>query len=173
MNVIFIDIDGTLNGLHYIDEKHRRNDFESINVEEDKLVTLKHICDRTNSSVVLSSTWKMSWGEEEEPQNKYLKELLELFKKYGIPFYGKTPTIEKRINEYKYISTWKEYEIKAYLDSHPEIEHFCIIDDYLDDLESFRDYVVKTEEYTKDGENEGLMPYHEEEAVRIMKRKYR
>lgn len=166
MNVIFLDVDGVLNGLHYL----INNRDDELGIDESKMPLLKRICDENNASIVLSSAWKTNWLDGEEPQSKGLIGLLNLFKKYNIPFYGKTPTIEKKISEFTYISTWKEYEIASYLKNHPEIKHFCIIDDCLDDLESFKEYVVRTYEYLDDEDHEGLTEQHSSEVVRVMKK---
>ena len=44
------------------------------------------------------------------------------------------------------LTLWKEFEIKKYLFNHPEIEHFCIIDD--DDLDDLA--IVDDEELDED-----------------------
>ena len=65
--------------------------------------------------VVLTSTWKHM--QEDEEDYVYLVKNLD---KYGIKILGKT--VEERVNE-------REEGILAYLEMHPEIVDFVIIDD--------------------------------------------
>ena len=181
MNIIFCDKDGTLNGLHRQKEALSHDSSECYDVDERKLEILKRICDATNAKVVFSSSTSAAWNidefeelDEMHPTNPYFIKMLEKIRKYDIPFYGITPTIPKWLTPFSYVETWKEYEIQAYLDLHPEVDHICILDDYLQDLESFKEYVVKTEEYNKDNPDlEGLQPHHIDEAVMVMQKKYR
>lgn len=166
MNVIFLDVDGVLNSFHFI----LNNSRDGLIINESKLPILKDICNNTNSQIVLSSYWKLYWGDKEEPQSELLQELLTLFKKYNIPFYGKTSNIKKQIHNGSSIPNWKEYEIKKYLQEHREIKHFCIIDDDLTDLESLRDYVVKTYDELTEEEYEGLNTLHKDRVKRILKK---
>ena len=62
---------------------------------------------------------------------------------------------------------WKEDEIRLYLYRHPEILHYCIIDDddlydlnKKSDLDKVRDHLVKTVYYSDNHEEEGLLPKH-------------
>ena len=70
---------------------------------------------------------------------------------------------------------WKEYEIITYLKHHPEIEHFCIIDDNdSKDLEKFKDYLVQTCDYLpNEPELEGIQYYHSESVGLILKKENR
>lgn len=171
MNVLFTDNDGVLNGYHF--NKTQIGKVDSVIFDERKLPILKSICDETKASVVLSSSIRLQWGAyQREPENKKIRELLDAFKRHGIPFYGRLPVIGKKLSESTYFDTWKEYEIKAFLECHHEVEHFCVLDDDLSDLEEYEEYAVKPNYYTPTGENEGLMPYHIDEIKRILKKKY-
>ena len=171
MNILFTDNDGILNGFHY--NRANVNNPNAPIFDEKKIPILKQICDETKASVVLSSSIRLQWPYYQRvPENKKVKELLDAFKRYEIPFYGRTPIIEKRINEYSYYETWKEYEIRAYLECHPEVDHFCILDDEFQDLQTFDGYIVTPDFYTPTGIGEGLMPYHVEEIKRVLKKDY-
>ena len=72
---------------------------------------------------------------------------------------------------------WKEDEIIKYLEMHPEIEHFCIIDDDTkamhwqeSDLDKVREYLVETIYYSNNPEEEGLLPKHKDEIRKILKK---
>ena len=169
MDILFTTISGVLNGFHTV--KARSNQPDVPIFDEEKIPILNDICDATKASVVLTSALRTGWGyAKKEPDNKRLRELLDSFKKYGVPYYGRTPVIEKRINEYSYYETWKEYEIAAYLECHPEVDHICILDNKTPDLESFDGSIVTPDFYTPTGENEGLMPYQKDEIQRVVKK---
>ena len=171
MNILFTNVSGILNGFHTVKAKSHQPDAPVF--DEEKIPILKDICDETKAKVVLTSALRLGWGyAKKEPDNKKLRELLDSFKKYGVPYYGRTPVIEKRINEFSYYETWKEYEILAYLECHPEVEHICVLDSDTRDLESFDDYLVTPDFYTPTGENEGLMPYHKDEIQRVLKKNF-
>ena len=73
-----------------------------------------------------------------------------------------------------YISSWKEDEIRLYLYRHPEIEHYCIIDDddlapRNSDLNKVRNHLVKTIYYSANKEEEGLLEKHKSEVGDILK----
>ena len=68
---------------------------------------------------------------------------------------------------------WKEDEIILYLQEHPEIEHFCVIDDddltknyhRKSDLDKVRNHLVSPDEFNfEQPELEGLQPYHKKEV---------
>ena len=70
---------------------------------------------------------------------------------------------------------WKEDEIRLYLYRHPEIEHYCVIDDddlqpHNSDLNKVRDHLVKTIYYSDKPEEEGLLPKHKEEIKEVLKK---
>ena len=124
MKVIFLDIDGVLNYLDYfikindnrliynkllkeIDYKLQRKLLE---VDMNKLCMIKEICDRTNSKIVVTSSWR----------HLEIYPLIEdyLIKK-GIPVIDTT----------EYINSMRGMEIKDYLENHPEITNYIILDD--------------------------------------------
>ena len=73
---------------------------------------------------------------------------------------------------------WKEDEIRLFLMRHPEIEHYCVIDDddllsvrKKSDLDKVRNHLVTTEFYNKEHpEEEGLLPRHKEEVGKVLQK---
>ena len=74
---------------------------------------------------------------------------------------------------------WKEDEILLYLERHPEIDHYCVIDDDdtknmlhwdVSDLDKVRDHLVTPVYYSHNPEEEGLLPKHKEEVGKILKK---
>ena len=172
MNVIFLDFDGVLDTYHY-------NSLEEI---ERKIKLLADICNENNCKIVIEAASKDAIDEEtlEVMDGSWINKIFEMFKKYNIECIGRTPNVERKIGENTYLSMWKEDEIIKYLEMHPEIEHYCIIDDddtksimhwKTSDLDKVRDHLVETIYYSNNPSEEGLLPRHKDEIARILKKK--
>lgn len=174
MNVIFLDFDGVLDTYHY-------NSLEDI---ERRIKLLADICNENNCKIVIEASSKDAIDEEtlKIVEGSWVNDIFELFKKYGIECIGRTPNVERRIGESTYLSMWKEDEIIEYLEMHPEIEHYCIIDDDdaksimhwdVSDLEKVREHLVTPLYYSNNPNEEGLLPKHKDEIARILKKDYK
>jgi hypothetical protein len=173
MNVIFLDVDGVLDTYKY----RSHDDVES------KIKILSDICHTYNAKVVLSAACKCAVDEltmEIDSNAEWVLYLFSLFKKYNIEVIGRTPEVKRYDEQYRnsYLSMWKEDEIRLYLMRHPEIDHYCIIDDddlaamhRKSDLDKVRHHLVKTNDYNFDNpEDEGLQEYHKEEVGKILQK---
>ena len=138
MNVIFLDIDGVVNTL-MIDVKPfdtkrgqitRDGFYYKINTPNDLEVSnrqavmwLNKLCKETNAKIVITSTWRFGQdGLENTKKALYNSGLLR-----EIEIIGGTS------RKYNYTNI-RGYEIADYIDSHPEIEKYVIIDDDIDML---------------------------------------
>ena len=159
MNVIFLDFDGVIDTIHCSSE-------EDI---ERRIKILSDICKEYNCKVVIEASLKSAIDEETmKTNNKFINYIFDLFKKYGIECIGRTPSVEKKYSEYSSVPMWKEDEIRLYLFRHPEIKHYCVIDDddlgpNNSDLNKVRDHLVKTIYYSDNYEEEGLLLSHKKE----------
>ena len=166
MNVIFLDFDGVLDTVHY-------NTYEDI---EKKVLILSKICQEYNCKVVIEASAKDAIDEETmEVNGEWVEFIFNLFKKYNIECIGRTPNVIRKISNYSYIPMWKEDEIRLYLYRHPEIEHYCIIDDddlayHNSDLNKVRDHLLKTIYYSDNHEEEGLLDKHKDEIGKILEK---
>ncbi len=158
MKLIFLDIDGVLN----TDYTKELTSSGTIFVEDNKIKILKQIIDETDAKVVLSSTWRMGWlGSEMEIQRSVFgQDFIELRNKleeFGIVLYDKTPVFDNYMR-------LRGEEIKAYLDSHNNIDGYVIIDD-LDGhyLRPCSSHLLQTSQL------KGLQEKHIKAAKRIMK----
>lgn len=150
MNVIFLDIEGVLETHHGTMDDFKR-----------RITLLGSICSETNCKIVIESTLK-KYIDIENSKSEFdsIQTLLDLFKENGIELIGKTPSSESRN---------KAEEIVMYLKDHPEIEHFCIIDDGdFFDLSKLREHLVKTIGSGVTTE-EGLLPKHKDEVIEKLK----
>ena len=171
MNVIFLDFDGVLDTYHYNSEK----DIER------RIKILADICAEYDCKVVIEASSKDAIDEEtlEVAEDSWVRIIFELFKKYNIECIGRTKSLEENMNDFTSSPMWKEDEILEYLKMHPEIEHYCIIDDddaktimhwEISDLDKVRDHLVQTIYYSKNPDEEGLLPKHKDEVEKVVKK---
>lgn len=120
MNVIFLDIDGVMNHRKFFERSklHKYQEFCPVAVE-----CLKKIISKTNSKIVLSSTWRRGYKNIQEAKDQ-------LFKFYDLEEYlvGFTPVLNDEI---------RGKEIQLYIDTVKgdpllNVENFIIIDDESD-----------------------------------------
>lgn len=123
MKIIFLDIDGVLNSKKYEDANYssflHRDSFDPAAVAR-----LNKITDLTKAKIVVSSAWRVSFEFDKETFFYMLREegltgeLLDI-----------TPI---------FTSCLRWQEIRDWLDDHPEVESFVILDDmdYMGDLQS-------------------------------------
>ncbi|MBR3523468.1 MAG: hypothetical protein IKN87_02140 [Bacilli bacterium] len=172
MNVIFLDFDGVLDTIHYKSE-------EDI---ERRIKILADVCHEFNAKIVIEASAKIAIDEntmEIEEGAEWVKYLFSLFNKYNIEVIGRTPDVKKYTQNDKsgYLEMWKEDEIRLYLMRHPEIDHYCIIDDddlasmhRQSDLDKVRNHLVKTLDYSDNPEEEGLLAIHKEQIGEVLKK---
>ena len=112
-SVVFLDVDGVLNTRTSC--VHAPSGIY-VGVDEARILVLSKAMEETyTDGVVLTSTWKNMKSDEED----YVY-LLTNLEKHGIKVLGKTE--EKRTSQ-------RELGVLSYLESHPEIEDFVILDD--------------------------------------------
>lgn len=88
----------------------------------DNLNRIKRLCELCNASVVYTSSSRYSlFGK------KLISKMMEL----GLNIIGVTPRLDSRENE-----------ISKYLDEHPEIDNYCVIDDDYD-MDVFGERMIK------------------------------
>lgn len=150
MNVIFLDVDGVLNCRH---TRIRTSDGWCF-VDDYLVVRLKNLVARSGARVVLSSTWREGWNQEDESKNDIsFIELRNKFNEFGIEIFDRTG--EMRMHRWQSI---KEYMERPHEDP---IEHYVIIDDW-DDMGEYISHLVWTNPST------GLTDEDVEEALRIL-----
>ena len=124
MKVLFLDIDGVLNSIrscyalggypHSFEEKcMSKFDWTAI-------ALIQRICNKSNVKIVVSSTWRKMFSYQEIGANL------------------KLPTIDSTPE----FSGWRGYEIKDWLDRHPEVTKYAIIDDDSDMLPEQKPFFV-------------------------------
>ena len=170
MNIIFLDMDGVIDTVYY-------HTYEQM---AGKIKILIDICNTYNAKVVIEAASKSAIDEttlEVDPNALFVNFIVSLLKKYNL-FYGRTPDVGKYLEDrYHLYEMWKEDEIRLYLMRHPEVDHYCVIDDddlnamyKHSDLDKVRPHLVCPTYYDQENpENEGLQPYHKEEVGKALK----
>ena len=191
MKVIFLDIDGVLNGwdlseyIKYniwnivpckkIRNFIRRRLSHYVDIDRKRVKRLSQICKKTGAKVVLSSSWKnrlIDDSGERYYDNDTIKLFWNLMDKYHIEIIGKTPMIRE--------SHKREDEIKAWLSEYDgKIENYIILDDEDSDLQSFvGNHLIKTSHKDYAGyicyserKWSGLTKAHVNQAISILNNK--
>ena len=152
MKVIFLDIDGVLNT-----EAYRENpdvDYFEHPVSEAHMPLLEYLVKSTGAKIILSSTWREYWDKGEVQSDRFGDYINNLFDKYGLEIYDKTPELRDRSEE---IDEW----IKLH---QGEVESYVILDDFdFDWSEENEKRLVKTTDEV------GLDEEAVERAVGILK----
>lgn len=152
MNVIFLDIDGVLNNCNTrcddVGWRHQQGDKIRIPIEPLCIERLNRLVAETGAKVVISSSWRMFADFDE---------LGLALAGYGLvaDVVGETPDV---INDPVWMEKWRTregvpfayerlergMEIQEYLDNHPEVTNFVILDD-CQDMAHLRPWLVLTD----------------------------
>lgn len=127
--VIFLDIDGVLNSDLW-NEKNQHAISGGLLIDSDKVELLSEIVIRTGANIVLHSGWKFWFNSKLEPLRKESHVLVELFEQRNLAITDITPDFStEEIRKTKKFSLVKGKEILAWLDEHPNVENWIVIDD--------------------------------------------
>lgn len=119
MKVVFLDFNGVLDTYDEFDV-----------IDKSNLYVLVDAINLTDSKVVITSSNK-DYFYRNGKHNLIMENLINTLSEYNIEVLGYTRKLNSR-----------EEEILDYLCTHPEIEHYCIIDDdYF--FESMGDHMIK------------------------------
>lgn len=139
MKVVFLDIDGVLNN----DKTESKTPIGFTGIGNSLLDRLATIVKITNAKIVLTSTWKDEWSPNPDNQSPDGKYMVKKFKQVGLHIMDKT-------DESKVGSSHRGAGINKYLEKHPEIEEYVILDDFEFDYyhyENILERFVHTEEH--------------------------
>lgn len=133
MKIIFLDIDGVLNSEKYL----RLFGGYGVGIDDSRLEFIKEIVDATGALIVLSTSWREHWDNDDVGCDNIGKEINKIFSSKGLKIYDKTPSLNCR----------REVEIEQWLFEHPETENFVVIDDMFLESEKIKGHFVKTNNY--------------------------
>lgn len=137
MKAIFLDIDGVLNNTAHLTELRNLlgreqyfsiiNQIHEIPFDYRSCRLLQALIKETGAEIILSSTWRLNDNG------------IETIEQYaGIPIRDTTPVLDAIRGE----------EIKQYLDNHPKITEYVILDDDTDMLKEQMGHFVKVNNMT-------------------------
>ena len=147
MKVLFLDIDGVCNHQQYYKSAYYiGNDLQYPLSEFDPLVVnrINEILDKTNAKLVLSSSWRFTDNIQNILTKVGFTHLI-----YDITPYG--------------MGKDRGYEIKAYLNSHPDITNYVIIDDINEMLPEQQNHFIQT------SDQYGLTEELKNKVIKILK----
>lgn len=114
MKVLFLDIDGVCNSSDFMQSNANPNIGGMLGIDPFPAVLVKMIVQDTDCRVVLSSTWRLG----EKTRNEVREQVVD--------FIDVTPAFNGA----------RGREIQDWLDRHPEVEKYAILDDDSDMLDS-------------------------------------
>lgn len=121
MKILFLDVDGVLNNA--------ASAAEGIDLIAEKVLLVARICEETGASIVISSTWRKLYS---------LDVLSEMLRRVGL---RSTPVIDVTP---EFHNGHRGEEIQHWLDEHPDVTDFVIIDDDSDMLDKQKPFFVQT-----------------------------
>lgn len=121
--ILFLDIDGVLNSIKWYKKRtHPKNG--GFELDPEAMALFDQIVEETDCKVVLSSTWRLSryWKERLEAQGLNTNSIID-----------RTERLPRPVNTgIEYCERGKE--VKAWLEKHPEVKVYAILDDDADFL---------------------------------------
>lgn len=108
--------------------------------DQDALTLIRRLCNNLDVKIILSSSWRKLFTPEEVATG------------LGLPIIGRTASSSKNGHE-------RGYEIQDWLDSHPEVTTYAIVDDDSDMLEG--------QVFVKTNSDVGLSATNYEELYKI------
>ena len=133
MKVIFLDFDDVLNGDAYV----RRQGRFGVILDPEKLHLLKTIVAATGARIVLSTSWREHWSVVAEDCDNIGHDINRIFHEYGLSVFDKTPQLTNS----------RQDSILQWLNRHPQVDAFVVLDDQFLDAPFLREHFVRTSNY--------------------------
>ncbi len=133
MKVLFLDFDGVLNSEKYL----LSCEDCGMAIDPTRMVLLRKIVDATSAGIVLSTSWREHWSKNLAECDSTGVLINDIFNKFGMQILDKTPELHAR----------RETEIQCWLDKHPEVKSFVVLDDRLLSADYLNGHFVKTSNY--------------------------
>ena len=159
--IVFLDIDGVVNHHILYDARRHRAEGARTDAQEHAawidpacVARVQALCDRTGAAVVVSSSWREIVG---------LPATVAALRHHGFTtdVLGGTPT-EAAVGARIVLALSRWQEIRAWLDEHPEVDRFVVLDDAADS--------TPAEVYVKTDIAVGIADADVERAVSILTR---
>lgn len=155
MKIIFLDVDGVLNSMTYIEQKEKEIEANLGYIDESTIKHLARIVEETGAKIVLSSSWRSMFDQNMHPAFDAAAELIRLLEKYNLALISKTEHIGSRRGD----------EVREWLNRHPNVSNFVILDDA-----PFPDWNELTKNWVKTSFTTGLTDEDATKAIAILER---
>ena len=149
MKIIFLDFDGVLNSA----KDFAGCENQGVVINPSKLPLLRQIVSATEARIVLSTSWREHWSKTPAECDDIGRFIEQTFSFYGLQIFDKTPEFRGK----------RETQIKFWLDQHPEVQQFVVLDDMLLNGDFMEGHFVKTSYHFG-----GLAEDDVQEAIRIL-----
>jgi hypothetical protein len=149
--VVFLDFDGVLNCQEYLQRLNGVVYHDSDELMVDRVTLVNDIINRTGARIVISSSWRLCHTLDK------LRRIL-IARGFKGEVIGTTPSDLNDLPIPPFDTRQRGHEIQAWLDEHPDVKRFVIIDDDAD-MAHLMKHLVKTTFAS------GLQPEHVERAV--------
>ena len=133
MKVIFLDFDGVLNSEKYL----AACGSDGVVIDPSRMILLKQLVDATGAKIVLSTSWREHWSKEPTQCDSTGMLMNDIFSRQGLQIWDKVSQLRMT----------REAQIKNWLDRHPEVERFVVLDDGLLCAGYLEGRFVKTSNY--------------------------
>lgn len=153
MKVIFLDIDGVLNSMAYVNKMGPLFDLPENQMDPTLIARLNKLTDATGAKLVISSTWRLPFIKGHK-----LDMLKECMASYGIT----GEVIDMTGDKVFAINNRRGKEIQEWIDDHyKEVDRFVIVDDD-SDMGKLRRFLVKT------NFDDGLQDTHLDQMAKML-----
>lgn len=150
MKVVFLDFDGVLNSEKYVRDCGRYG----VIIDPSRMALLKQIVDATEAKIVLSTSWREHWSNLTENCDETGILINKIFKGHDLEIFDKIPKCFSK----------REQEIEMWLEEHPDIENYVVLDDMFLHADYLKGHCIKTSNY-----REGLDKDDVQKAIEILK----
>lgn len=134
MKILFLDFDGVINSertrLAFGGHPDDFRPAERAKFDPVAIALVARLCRVTGAKIVVSSGWRNLHSVEECAQE------------LALPIIDQTPFMGADVYAG---SIMRGHEIQAWLDAHPEVTHYAIVDDMADMLDSQQQHFVRTD----------------------------
>ena len=165
MKVLFLDIDGVLNGYPFLgtakfDEAYPMSSprYAAGQINPESVALLNHIIAETGASIVVSSTWRKRYGADEM---EYILRIQGFDGHRGCVI---DVTPDHHVTQKK-VKSNRGLEIREWLDAHPEVVSFVVVDDD-GDMDTVKDRWVQTSLFSN-----GMTPEEAQEIIALLNEK--
>lgn len=149
MRIVFLDFDGVLNSTEYLNKDPRAQIVVVSGIEgllsPEMVGRLNRITDATGAKIVTTTAWRYHLDQDD---------LVEVLEKAGVtaPVIDRTPLLFEET---------RRTEIQEWLDMHPEVTSFVILED-AHRMGNLKRFTVYTDEAI------GLLDEHVDQAISIL-----